>query len=80
VTVSATGVNGAVNASVSLGFLVGDANSNGRVNASDVSAVKARVNALVNIDNNYLFDVGTNGTITNADVSAVKARSGLVLP
>ena len=80
VTVSANGVNGALNVSVAVGFLIGDANSNGRVNASDVSAVKARVGQPVNMGNNYLFDVGTNGTITNADVSAVKARSGLAIP
>ena len=80
VTVTATGVNGAVNASVSIGFLVGDFNSNGHVNASDVSAMKTRVSQPVNIGNNYLFDVNATGVINNADVSAVKARSGLVIP
>ena len=80
VTVTATGVNGALTVSTSIGFLVGDVNSSKLVNAADISAVKARVGQPAGTGNNYLFDLDASGSINNADVSAVKARSGLALP
>ena len=79
VTVTATGVNGALAVSTSIGFLVGDVSNSQSVSAADISAVRARVGQSANMGNNYLFDLDFSGTITNADVSAVKARSGLVL-
>ena len=79
-TISLGNVNGtAVNVAASIGFLVGDANSTGSVNSSDISGVKARAGQATNAAN-FKFDVNASGTINPADVSAVKARSGLVLP
>lgn len=80
VTVSLTNVNGAgVNATATIGFLVGDVNSTGVVNASDIAGVKARSLQSANTDN-FKFDLDTSGTINATDVSATKARSGRVLP
>jgi hypothetical protein len=80
VTVSLTNVNGAgVNAAATIGFLMGDVNSTGVVNASDIAGVKARSLQSANADN-FKFDLDTSGTINATDVSAAKARSGLVLP
>ncbi|MBL0121934.1 MAG: fibronectin type III domain-containing protein [Betaproteobacteria bacterium] len=80
VTVSLTNVNGAgVNAAATIGFLVGDVNSTGVVNASDIAGVKARSLQSANTDN-FKFDLDTSGTINATDVSAAKARSGRVLP
>ncbi len=64
---------------VSMGFLIGDFNSTGSVNASDISAVKAQ-SGLPLSQANFKFDVNTSGSISSTDVSAVKARAGLVLP
>ena len=80
VTVTLSGVNGAVTASAAMGFLVGDFNGTGSVNASDIAAVKARNGAAINVGNNFLYDVNANGSINGIDVSVVKARSGLALP
>ncbi len=80
VTVTLTGVNGAFNISASMGFLVGDVNSNRAVNASDISAVKARQSQTVNNDTTALNDLIPDGAINQSDVSAAKARSGRVIP
>ena len=79
VKISLTGVNGTTNASVALGFLVGDVTGSRSVNASDISAAKAHLNQTTG-GTNFRFDVNVSGSISAADVSAIKARSGLVLP
>ena len=79
-TISLTGVNaGATVFPVSLGFLVGDVNNTGSVNASDISGLKARLGQATT-SANFRFDVNASGLIDASDISAVKARSGLVLP
>ena len=80
-TISLTTLNGnaSANASVSLGFLVGDMNNTQRVNASDISAVKARASGTLTLQN-FKYDLTTSGAINAQDTSAVKARSGLVIP
>ena len=80
ITISLPGVNGSAAVfQTSLGFLVGDFNNTGSVNASDINAVKARVGQTTTAAN-FRFDVNASGLIDGADISAVKARSGLVLP
>ena len=64
---------------MALGFLVGDVNESASVNASDISAVKARVNKPLDLAN-YRFDLNASGAIDGADVSAAKARSGRTIP
>ena len=79
VTFSAINVNSVgENASVSVGFLVGDMNSPKADNASDIDSVKAHLNQGVNI-NTAKFNVSLSGTISAVDLSAVKARSGTLL-
>ena len=79
VTVSLAGVNGAVNASASLGFLLGDVNNSRSVNSSDISGVKARSGQTTDASN-FKYDVNTSGAINSSDISTFKARSGNTLP
>ena len=67
------------NATVSMGFLVGDVSNSQRVNASDISAVKARASGILTLQN-FKFDLSVSGAINGQDTSLVKARSGLVIP
>lgn len=78
VTISLTGVNGIVPATVTMGFLVGDVSSSGLVSAADIAAVKARAGP-VNTTN-ARYDIVTSGTINAASATAAKSRSGLKLP
>jgi hypothetical protein len=72
-------VNGIPNSyAVSLGFLVGDVNGSGAVNASDISGVKAQLTQPAGAAN-FKLDVNATGTVNAAGLTAVKARSGLVL-
>ncbi len=74
-TVSVTGVNGVLDASASLGFLVGDVNNTRSVNSSDISGVKVRSGQATDATN-FKFDLNASGAINSTDISAVKARSG----
>ena len=65
--------------SVSIGFLIGDGNSSGTVDSSDINAVKFRSGQSVD-PTNFKYDVNLTGTIDANDVSWVKARSGWALP
>ncbi|MEQ1515912.1 MAG: dockerin type I domain-containing protein [Usitatibacteraceae bacterium] len=79
VTVTLPTVNGtAINAQASIGFLVGDINSNRAVNSSDISGVKARSGQTTNLAN-FLFDVNASGAVNSSDISSIKAGSGGVL-
>ena len=75
---SRAGVNGTDNFFIPLGFPLGDTNGTGAVNASDISAVKARFGHAVT-KANFQFDLHATGRITAADIAIVKARSGMVL-
>ena len=71
--------NGMVIGTVSMGFLIGDGNSSGSVNSSDISAVKFRSGQVTDATN-FRFDLDTSGAIGSSDISMVKARSGWMLP
>jgi hypothetical protein len=82
VRVTLTNVNGVGvggSAAASLGFMLGDVNATGKVNASDISAIKAHVGQAASGDN-FRFDLDASGNVTPRDVSVLKARSGLVMP
>ena len=79
VNLSLAGVNGNVNTAVAMGFLAGDANSTGAVNAADVSAVKVRSSQTATTAN-YRADVNASGKIDSGDITIVKAHSGQKLP
>ncbi|CAN5620967.1 hypothetical protein BH20VER1_BH20VER1_04910 [soil metagenome] len=76
-----TAADGGVLSSVSvqMGFLIGDTNGNGTVNASDVSETKSQSGMAVT-GSNFRQDVTVNGAINSSDVSLVKSRSGAALP
>ena len=74
VTISLTNVNGAgVNASASMGFLVGDVNHSRGVDIVDAKAVRARAGQPTDAGN-FFYDLNASGGITASEVSAVKAR------
>ena len=77
-TISLAQVNGAIDVSASLGFLVGDVNNTRTTTASDISAMKA-LSGQATTGVSFLFDVNASGAVNAADISAVKARSGLTL-
>lgn len=62
-----------------MGLLIGDANANRAVNASDVSQTKSRIGQAID-GTNFRSDVNANGTINSADISNVKANVGSALP
>ncbi|MBL8524645.1 MAG: hypothetical protein JNN20_13215 [Betaproteobacteria bacterium] len=79
VRVALSGVNGAVSAEASLGFLVADFNSTRGVDSVDVAAVKVRAGRAVDAGS-FKYDIGATGMIASADIAATKARVGRLLP
>jgi alpha-tubulin suppressor-like RCC1 family protein len=80
VKVTLANVNGiGAGGQASIGFLVGDTNQTSRVNAADVSGVKAHVAQTTN-GGNFRFDANGDGVVDAKDVAMVKARAGLALP
>ncbi len=73
------GVNGNVNVSAPVGFLLGDVNRSRALSAADIAAVKARSGKSANAFN-FGFDLNASGTIDASDLSMVKGRSGVALP
>ncbi|CAN5637004.1 hypothetical protein BH20VER1_BH20VER1_02800 [soil metagenome] len=64
---------------VTVGFLLGDANNSGNVNASDISQVKS-LSGVPATTGNFRNDINASGAINATDVSLVKALSGSSLP
>jgi hypothetical protein len=79
IQVTLYGVNSSTNFVIPMSILIGDTNSNGAVNASDVTQTKSRVGQQINsID--FRSDVNANGYIDAADVAVVKSKVGTGLP
>lgn len=77
-TIQLTGVNGALNTSVSMGFLVGDVNNSRSVTSADILQVKGRSGLTTDLSN-FIYDINSSGSITSADILQVKGRSGITL-
>mgnify|MGYP001176900924 FL=1 len=75
VTVALTGINGSLDISAAMGFLVGDINGTGAVTASDVIGVKSQLGRTTTLQN-FRVDVNATGAIAPSAVPAVKARAG----
>lgn len=75
VRITLNGLNGALTQALTMGFKVGDVDSNGRVKASDIAATKANVGKSVNAKN-FVFDTNRSGAIDHLDVSQTKQRTG----
>ena len=78
VQVRLAGVNGTINVSASMGFLVGDVDGSASVTASDILRVKGW-SGLPTTASNFLYDVDLSSGINSLDIDAVKARAGLSL-
>ena len=78
VTVSLRNGATTVYASASVGFMLGDVDNSGDVDAADVSSVKSKSGNVANASN-FFNDVGVSGAISASDISAVKSRIGQVL-
>lgn len=83
--VALTGVNGELDTSVTVGFAMGDVNSCspfcsglGRLNAADISAIKARSGRAVDAVN-FRLDFNADGVLDSFDTSIAKAGSGRTL-
>jgi hypothetical protein len=72
-------VDGAGSVSATMGVLLGDTNSTGSVNSSDVVQTKSRIGATLD-NTNFRSDVNVSGGINSTDVTIVKANIGMALP
>ena len=79
INVTLNNVNGSTNVTIPMRMLIGDVNSNGSVNASDVASTKSRIGQPVN-PTTFRADVNANGSINATDVSLVKSKVGTGLP
>ncbi len=73
-----TGASGVTNATVTLGFLIGDFNDSGAVAAQDTSAGKARAGQVIDA-NTFRYDINASGQVSAADIAATKSRAGLAV-
>ena len=64
---------------ISMKVLVGDANGNGTVNATDAALAKSRIGQGVS-GTNFRSDVNANGTVNATDVALIKSKIGTALP
>ena len=77
--VSVTGVNGLTSVQANVGFFFGDVTRSRKINAADISAMKARMGRSIALGDNFVYDVDMTGSIDAVDLSIVKSRSGKVL-
>jgi hypothetical protein len=82
ITVTLFGVNDGMSTGdvgLQIGVLIGDANGNGTVNASDVSQTKSQLGQAVT-NSNFRTDINASGTINASDVAIVKSQIGTSIP
>jgi hypothetical protein len=82
VTVNLDGVSaggGSTNVSVPVSLLLGDVNTNGQVNTSDIGQAKSMSGNTIERDT-FKNDVTVNGVINSSDIGTIKPQSGTSLP
>ncbi len=79
INVTLNNVNGSTNVTIPMSILIGDANGNGAVNASDVALTKSRSGQPVAAAT-FRSDVNADGSLNAADVALVKSLAGTGLP
>jgi hypothetical protein len=62
-----------------MGVLIGDVTGDGRVNSTDVTAVKQQTHQPVT-QSNFRDDVNADGVIDSRDVTIVRQHTGTSLP
>jgi hypothetical protein len=80
VTVSVSGVNGTMNVTASLGFMVGDVNNSYGVESNDILRIKGKTGGAPVTADTFIYDLDLSGGVSLSDVNAAKANSGLTLP
>ena len=79
VQVNLPGVNGAVDATAFVGFLLGDVNGSRLVNSTDILTVKA-VSGQAASASTFKTDLNASGLTNSTDILTVKSVSGQTLP
>ena len=84
ITVSLTNVNDSAGKSsaaiaASIGVLLGDTNSNGAANASDISQTKSQ-SGQTTTETNFRTDMTVSVAINSSEIALVKSKSGTPLP
>ncbi len=82
VTLTLTGVSDGTNTNdvaVRVGFLTGDTNGDGIVNAVDIAQTKSKSGQSADATN-FREDLNTDGNVNSSDITFVKSRSGTGLP
>jgi hypothetical protein len=64
---------------VAAGFLIGDTNGNGSVNATDIGQTKSASGETLTTAN-FRTDVSASGAVNATDIGIVKSSSGTALP
>jgi uncharacterized protein (TIGR02597 family) len=82
ITLTLTGVSDGTNTNdvaVRVGFLSGDTNGDGIVNAVDIAQTKSKSGQSADATN-FREDLNTDGNVNSSDITFVKSRSGSGLP
>ena len=79
INVTLNAVNRSGNVTIPMSILIGDANGNGAVNATDVALTKSKIGSPVD-GTTFRVDLNTNGAINATDTGLVKSHLGTALP
>lgn len=73
VSIAVAGVNGTLDATVALGFLIGDVDRSGLVTQGDVLVTRVRSGQVANREN-FIYDINLSGMVSASDVVTIKRR------
>jgi hypothetical protein len=77
VSVSLGGLNGTLNASRAVGFLVGDVDNSYTVDSKDILKIKGSSKAGPITSQNFIYDVDVSGGVSLSDQNAAKVNTGI---